>query len=94
MSLPVAAPVLTYAAFWHRYLRAHSRRSTRLVHYAGTALALSALLAGLLLDWRWLIVAPLVGWLCLGGALGVGGEPAGNLRPSGWQATPAWPGWR
>lgn len=62
MSLPVAAPVLTYAAFWHRYLRAHSRCSTRLVHYAGTALALSALLAGLLLDWRWLIVAPLVGY--------------------------------
>lgn len=61
---PVAArlPALTYAEFWHRYLRAHSRRSTRVVHYVGTALALSALLAGLLLDLRWLVVAPLVGY--------------------------------
>lgn len=62
MSTPAAAPVLTYDAFWHRYLRAHSRHSTRLVHYAGTALALAALLAGLLVDWRWLIAAPVVGY--------------------------------
>ena len=61
---PVAASPapLTYAEFWHRYLRAHSRRSTRAVHYIGTALAVSALLAGVLLDLRWLIAAPLLGY--------------------------------
>lgn len=53
---------MTYADFWHRYLRAHSRRSTRAVHYAGIALALVSLVAGLTLDWRWLVVAPLVGY--------------------------------
>ncbi len=62
--IPPAAtlPTLTYAEFWHRYLRAHSRRSTRIVHYVGTALAVSALVAGLLLDLRWLVAAPLVGY--------------------------------
>lgn len=53
---------MTYAEFWHRYLRAHSRGSTRAVHYAGTALALAALTAGVTLDWRWLVAAPLVGY--------------------------------
>ena len=63
MIQPAASPtVLTYGQFWHRYLRAHSRRSTRVVHYAGTALAVAALLAGLLVDWRWLVAAPLVGY--------------------------------
>lgn len=64
MTPPAAASLapLTYAEFWHCYLRAHSRRSTRAVHYIGTALAVSALLAGLLLDLRWLIAAPLLGY--------------------------------
>ncbi len=55
-------PGMTYADFWHRYLRAHSRGSTRAVHYAGTALALAALVTGAILDWRWLAAAPLVGY--------------------------------
>jgi len=53
---------MTYAEFWPRYLRAHSRGSTRGMHYAGTALALAALIAGVALDWRWLLAAPLVGY--------------------------------
>ena len=57
-----SAAALGYDGFWHRYLRAHSLRSTRAVHYAGTALALLAVLAGLLMDWRWLLAAPLVGY--------------------------------
>ena len=55
-------PSMTYGEFWHRYLRAHGRASTRAVHYAGTFLALAALTAGLVLDWRWLVAAPLVGY--------------------------------
>lgn len=53
---------MTYPEFWHRYLRAHSRPSTRMVHLCGTVLALAALVAGLALDVRWLIAAPLVGY--------------------------------
>jgi hypothetical protein len=54
---------MTYAEFWHRYLRAHARPQTRWLHYVGSLLALLCLaLALLLLDWRWLIAAPVVGY--------------------------------
>jgi hypothetical protein len=54
---------MTYAAFWRHYLKAHSRPQTRLLHYAGSLLALAALaLAAVTLDWRWLVAAPLVGY--------------------------------
>lgn len=54
---------MTYGEFWHTYLRAHGRPSTRRLHYAGTLLALAALAAGIaLLDWRWLLAAPVVGY--------------------------------
>ncbi|KAA2214465.1 DUF962 domain-containing protein [Teichococcus oryzae] len=54
---------MTYDEFWGRYLRAHSRPSTRLLHFAGSLLALALLLAGLLtLDWRLLVLAPVVGY--------------------------------
>jgi hypothetical protein len=56
---------MTYPEFWRHYLRAHSRPATRLVHYAGSVLALAALvLAAVTLDWRWLIAAPIVGYGC------------------------------
>ncbi|MBO1075035.1 DUF962 domain-containing protein [Roseomonas marmotae] len=54
---------MTYAEFWHRYLRAHAQPATRLTHFAGSLLALLALLlAVVLLDWRWLIAAPVIGY--------------------------------
>ncbi len=54
---------MTHAEFWHRYLRAHARRPTRLLHYLGTSLALTCLAtAAILRDWRWLPAAPLLGY--------------------------------
>jgi hypothetical protein len=54
---------MTYRDFWHIYLRAHRRPQTRSLHYAGSALAVAALLAAAVLrDWRWLIAAPLLGY--------------------------------
>jgi hypothetical protein len=54
---------VTYAEFWPRYLRAHSRKSTRALHYAGSLLALAALLAAAATrDWRWLVAAPVIGY--------------------------------
>jgi hypothetical protein len=54
---------MTYHQFWQRYMRAHSRPLTRTLHYAGSLLALAALvLAALTLDGRWLIAAPILGY--------------------------------
>ena len=54
---------MTYDAFWHRYLRAHARPSTRRLHYAGSVLALACLaMAAWRLDWRWLLAAPVIGY--------------------------------
>ena len=40
---------MRYDTFWLRYLRAHARPLTRLLHYVGTLLALGTLLLGALL---------------------------------------------
>jgi hypothetical protein len=54
---------VTYGEFWLRYLRAHSGRKTRALHYIGSLLALAALLAAVATrDWRWLIAAPVIGY--------------------------------
>jgi hypothetical protein len=37
------APPLTFAEFYPRYLREHSRRGTRILHFVGTSLFLLAL---------------------------------------------------
>ena len=56
---------MDYASFWHRYLRAHARPETRLLHYAGSLAALACLIiAAVRLDWRWLIAAPVIGYAC------------------------------
>ncbi len=52
---------MTYAEFWHVYLRAHTKPLTRALHYFGTTLGLLALLAATQ-DWRFLIAAPLIGY--------------------------------
>ena len=61
---PTTPPeALTYEAFWRRYLRAHARPATRGLHYAGSLLALAAIvLAVATRDWWWLIAAPIVGY--------------------------------
>jgi hypothetical protein len=54
---------VTYGEFWLRYLRAHSDRKTRALHYIGSLLALAALLLAMATrDWRWLIAAPVIGY--------------------------------
>src|SRR5579883_1982977 len=58
-------PAMTYAEFWRRYLGAHRNPRSRALHYSGTVLALTALLAAAITgDWRWLVAAPLAGYLC------------------------------
>jgi hypothetical protein len=52
-----------YDAFWPYYLSQHSNRATRLLHVAGTSLALLALLRGLWIpSLGWLIAAPILGY--------------------------------
>lgn len=54
---------MSWAEFWPFYLREHSRRGTRAMHLAGSALALACLAAGALLaDWRFLLAALVVGY--------------------------------
>lgn len=61
---PTTPPeALSYAAFWHRYLRAHARPATRGLHYTGSLLAVAALVtAAITLDWRWVIAAAVIGY--------------------------------
>jgi hypothetical protein len=55
----------SFAAFWPFYLREHAQPATRVVHVAGTWVAVLLLLAGILLGPWWLIlVAPVVGYGC------------------------------
>lgn len=48
---------LTFAEFYPRYLREHSRRGTRVLHFIGTSLFISCLvLLGVTGQWLWLPV--------------------------------------
>jgi hypothetical protein len=52
-----------YDEFWLRYLRSHNDPKTRALHYAGSLLALAALLVAIVtFDWRWLIAVPAIGY--------------------------------
>jgi hypothetical protein len=54
---------VTYLEFWRVYLADHADARTRGLHYLGTGLAVAALvIAGLELDWRWLLAAPVAGY--------------------------------
>ena len=51
------------AAFWLEYLSAHRDPRTRAIHYLGTILGVSCLLAFLAaMDWRYLVAAPILGY--------------------------------
>jgi hypothetical protein len=54
---------LGYAEFWPRYLAAHKDPRTRGLHYLGTVAGLAALgRAAAEKDWRWLLMAPVLGY--------------------------------
>ena len=53
----------TYTEFWPFYLREHSKRRTRALHYVGTALVLAcAALLAMTGNWWWLLAMPLAGY--------------------------------
>ena len=53
----------TYGEFWHRYLRDHADRRTRIAHYLGTSLALAAAsLFAVTGHWGWLLAMPIAGY--------------------------------
>ena len=53
----------TFDDFWAYYLNAHSHRSNRALHAAGTTTAATLLgLAALKRDWRYAALAPIVGY--------------------------------
>lgn len=55
-----AAKYRTFAEFWPFYLREHSKRGTRALHLAGTAIALACLVAAAVLLNPWFLLAGLV----------------------------------
>lgn len=67
---------MTYDEFWLRYLRAHAKRETRLLHFCGSGLALACLARGIARrDWRWILAAPAVGYgMAWGAHYGVEGN--------------------
>jgi len=53
----------SYAEFWPHYLREHSDRRTRALHYAGTSFVLAAaLMLAITGHWAWLIAMPIAGY--------------------------------
>jgi hypothetical protein len=52
--------ILRYRDFWPYYLREHAQPRTRALHFAGTGLALLALVAAALLHEPWLAVAAII----------------------------------
>jgi len=60
MAAPTNRAIATYRDFWPYYLQEHARPATRNLHYFGTGLALTALLAALATGKAWLGVVALV----------------------------------
>ena len=52
----------TFAAFYPFYLTEHLNRISRRLHVVGTTLVIAAAICGFLIDWRFFVVAPLVGY--------------------------------
>jgi hypothetical protein len=53
----------TFEEFWPFYVREHSKKSTRILHFIGTTAAVACLATGVLTRRRWmLLVAPVVGY--------------------------------
>jgi hypothetical protein len=58
----MSGTITTYRAFWPFYLREHAKPLTRALHYAGTALALAFLAAGVLAGAAYLWAVPVAGY--------------------------------
>jgi len=55
--------IRTFEEFWPYYVGEHSKKTTRIFHFAGTTFAVGALAAGVLLRKRWLVaLAPVAGY--------------------------------
>ncbi len=53
----------SFEEFWPFYVKEHSKKSTRILHFVGTTAAGACLLGGLLTKRRWLLaVAPVAGY--------------------------------
>ena len=53
----------TFEEFWPYYVREHSKKATRVLHFVGTSAALACLAGGLLTKRRWLLaLAPIAGY--------------------------------
>ena len=53
----------SFEEFWPFYVREHSKKATRILHFVGTTAAGACVLGGLLTKRRWLLaVAPVVGY--------------------------------
>lgn len=59
----MAERIRTFEEFWPFYVREHSKKATRIFHFAGTSAALGMLAGGVVLRKRWLIaLSPLAGY--------------------------------
>ncbi len=53
----------SFEEFWPFYVKEHSKKATRILHFVGTTAAGACVLGGLLTKRRWLLaVAPVVGY--------------------------------
>lgn len=59
-TLPPDPRFATYADFWPHYLREHAKRTTRNMHFAGTALAALSLLSGFVTGNAWFFALALI----------------------------------
>lgn len=53
----------TYEQFWPFYVREHSNATCRALHFLGTTLSITAILAGVIVSAWWLLAAPFAGYL-------------------------------
>jgi len=54
--------IRTFAEFWPYYVRAHSRRLTRVLHAIGSILALACLVAAVVVSPWFFLAAPVIGY--------------------------------
>jgi hypothetical protein len=59
----MAATIRTYREFWPFYLEEHSKPSTRMIHFIGTALVFAVIIAALATRiWWLLLLMPVAGY--------------------------------
>lgn len=53
----------TFEEFWPFYVKEHSKKATRILHFVGTTVAIACVAGGLVTKRRWLLaIAPIVGY--------------------------------